>query len=224
MPLLSVIIPVYNEAETIKEVIEKVRAIDIDKEIIVVNDGSYDDTYNILNSIHYDNLLIIHHTSNRGKGSAVRTGLSYAKGDFVIMQDADLEYNPYDYFKLIEAMNQQGADIVLGVRFLSGYKGMFIHRMGNRFLTGLVNLLFGANLNDCFSCYKLLRRSKIEELALESDSFDIEIEIIVKALKRKLKTVQVPISYTPRSYREGKKIRCRDGLYAALSIFKYRFK
>ncbi len=223
MPQLSVIVPVYNESKTIGQILEKINSVDIDKEIIVVDDGSCDGTEKILGSIKSDNLKVIHHTSNRGKGAAVLTGLAHAQGEFIIIQDADLEYDPNDYLKLMEAIKKDNADIVLGARFAKGYKGLFIHKLGNRFLTTLLNLLFNAKFNDCFSCYKLLRRQAINMLNLRAQGFDIEIEIIAKALNKKLRIVETNISYHPRSYSEGKKIRCRDGLHAALSIFKYRF-
>ena len=223
IPLLSVIVPVYNEAKTIKQILEKIKSVDIDKEIILVDDGSSDGTSKILGSITYDNLKVIHHIRNRGKGAAVLTGASYVKGEFVIIQDADLEYDPNDYFKLMEGMKKSNADIVLGARFTKEYKGLFMHRLGNRILTGLLNFLFGIKLNDCFTCYKLFRRDTINKLNLKEQSFTMEIEIVAKAAKNGLSIAEIPISYHPRTYSEGKKIRCRDGLRAALSILKYRF-
>lgn len=224
MPLLSVIIPAYNEAKTIREILEKINSVGIDKEIIVIDNGSFDETAKILRDIKYDNLKIIHHTSNRGKGGAVLTGLSLAKGDYIIIQDADLEYDPQDYLKLMQAIKEDNTDIVLGVRFKKGYRGLFIHKLGNRFLTGLINLFFNLKLNDCLTCYKLFRRDIINMLNLQEQSFTIEIEIVAKSVKKGLRIVEVPISYNPRSYSEGKKIRCKDGIKAIGSIFKYRFK
>ncbi|MBM3245488.1 MAG: glycosyltransferase family 2 protein [Candidatus Omnitrophica bacterium] len=221
MPLLSVIVPVFNEAKTIREILEKINSVNVDKEIIVIDDGSSDDTGKILRGMGLANLKVIHHTTNRGKGAAFLTGLAHATGEFVIIQDADLEYEPNDYQKLLEAIKTGNADIVLGARFMKGYKGLFIHRIGNRFLTNLVNFFFGAKLNDCFTCYKLFRRETINRLGLSAKGFDIEIEIIAKALKNKLRIGEEFISYHPRSYAEGKKIRCRDGLKAAWSIIKY---
>jgi len=222
MPLLSVIIPVYNEEKTIREILQKIDAVPIDKEMIVVDDGSSDETGRILRDIRIDGLKVIHHATNRGKGAAVLTGVSHAIGDFVIIQDADLEYDPNDYFKLFESLKKNNADIVLGARFIKGYKGLFIHKLGNRLLTNLLNLLFNTRLNDCFTCYKLLRRQTINDLDLSASGFDIEIEIIAKALNKKLRIAEQFISYRPRSYSEGKKIRCKDGLRAVMSIFKYR--
>lgn len=222
MPLLSVIVPVYNEAKTIRQILEKINSINIDKEIIVVDDGSCDGTENILRDIRYDNLRIIHHSSNRGKGAAFLTGLSLAKGELVIIQDADLEYDPSDYLKLMEAMRECSADIVLGVRFKEGYRGLFMHRLGNRLLTGLLNLLFNLKLNDCFTCYKLSRTDKVNTLNLNEESFTIDIEIVAKAAKKGWRIGQVPVSYYPRSYTEGKKIRFIDGIRGIKTIFKYR--
>ena len=223
MPQLSVIIPVYNEAKTVRQILEKINSVDIDKEIIVVDDGSSDGTEKILRDIKYNNLKIIHHSSNRGKGAAFLTGLFHAQGDFVIIQDADLEYEPNDYLKLMEVIKENNADIVLGARFKKGYHGLFIHRFGNRLLTGLLNLLFDLKLNDCFTCYKLFRRDTINLLNLKEQSFTIETEIVAKAAKKGLRIIEVPISYYPRPYSEGKKIRCKDGIRAIRSIIKYRF-
>ena len=223
MPLLSIIIPVYNEAKTVRQILEKIDAVNIDKEIIVVNDGSCDGTDNILREIKFNNLKVIHHRNNRGKGAAFLTGLSEADGEFVIIQDADLEYDPDDYSKLLSAIKKERADVVLGARFTKGYRGSFIPRFGNRFLTGLLNFLFNVKLNDCLTCYKLFRNQMVKSLNLKAQSFDIEIEIVTKAIKNKLRIVEIPIAYHPRTYAEGKKIRWRDGIHAIVSIFRYRF-
>jgi len=220
--MLSVIIPVFNEEKTIEAIINKVNNLPIEKEIIVVNDCSKDRTTAILSSISFNNLKVIHHVSKRGKGAAVRSGLENASGEFVIIQDADLEYDPNDYLKLLEAIKNQGADIVLGARFTEGYHGIMLPKAGNRFLTGLMNKLFGVKLNDCFTCYKLMRRESILGLGLESNSFDIEIEILAKAIKKKMRISEVPVSYNPRTYKEGKKIRVCDGIWAVIKVFKFR--
>ena len=224
MPLLSVIVPVYNEAKTIRQILAKINAVDIDKEIVLVDDGSCDGTEKILRDIKYNNLKIIYHSSNRGKGAAFLTGLTQARGEFIIIQDADLEYEPSDYLKLMEAIKEDKADIVLGARFKEGYHGLFIHKLGNRFLTGLLNLLFHIRLNDCFSCYKLFRRDTISILNLKEQSFTIEIEIVAKAAKAGLRIIEIPIAYHPRTYAEGKKIRAKDGIRAIGAILKYRLK
>lgn len=223
MPLLTVIIPVYNEARTIRQILEKVNSVNIEKEIIIVDDGSTDGTGKALRDVRYDNLKIIYHSTNRGKGAAFQTALANASGEFVIIQDADLEYEPQEYIKLMEVMKRENVNIVLGARFTKGYRGLLIPRLGNRFLTILLNLLFGTQLNDCLTCYKLFRKEIIRALDIKSQGFQMEIEIVVKALKRRLKIKEIPISYRPRDYREGKKIRWLDGLHAIVDIFKYRF-
>jgi len=223
MPLLSVIVPVYNEVKTIRQILEKISTVAIDKEIIVVDDGSSDGTGKVLRDIQQPNLKVIHHSSNRGKGAAFLTGLSNATGDYVIIQDADLEYDPTEYVKLIDEFNKDGADIVLGARFTGGYRGLLIPRLGNQFLTGFLNLLFGVQLNDFLTCYKLLRRDTLNKLDLKSQGFGIDTEIVSKVLKRKLKIKQVPVSYKPRNYAEGKKIKWYDGIKAITSIIRYRF-
>ena len=222
MPVLSVIVPVYNEAKTIRQILEKIESVNIDKEIIVVDDGSLDGTARILGDIKYYNLKIIYHSTNRGKGAAVLTGLANTVGEFVIIQDADLEYEPQEYIKLMEEIRKDDVDVVLGVRFTKGYHGLLIPRLGNRFVTTMLNILFGSQLNDFLTCYKLLRRNTLVSLNLKSQSFNIETEIITKVLKRKLRIKQVPITYHPRSYAEGKKIRVLDGMHAIACIIKYR--
>jgi glycosyltransferase involved in cell wall biosynthesis len=220
--MLSVIVPVYNEAKTIKQVIEKILAVPIEKEIIVVDDSSTDDTGKILGDLRYENLKVIYHGSNRGKGAAVLTGLEHATGEYVIVQDADFEYDPVDYLKLMDAIQKGAGELILGARFTEGYHGMKIPKAGNRFLTGLMNKLFGVKLNDCFTCYKLMRKADLVGLSLSSSSFDIEIEILAKAIRKKMRIAEVPVTYNPRTYNEGKKIRIKDGIWAALRIFKFR--
>jgi len=222
MPKLSVIIPVFNEAGTIRAVIEKVQAVDIDKEVIIVDDGSSDDTYRVLRELRYINLKLVHHTKNRGKGAAVVTGLSQAAGEYMIIQDADLEYEPADYPLLMNALNSGQADMALGARFTKQYHGALVPRVGNRFLTALLNLLFGVKLNDCFTCYKMFKAQAARDFNLKARSFDIEIEMLAKAVKAGLKIIEVPVSYVPRTYSEGKKIRIKDGIKAIFSIIKYR--
>jgi glycosyltransferase involved in cell wall biosynthesis len=224
MSLLSVIVPVYNEAGTISQILEKIQAVPLEKEIIVVNDGSTDGTDKILRSIQGRNLKVIHHMSNRGKGASVLTGIAHASGDAIIIQDADLEYDPADYVKLIQPLRDLTADLVLGVRFIDGYRGLFLHRLGNRLLTRMVNMLFGGRLNDCFTCYKLLRRETAVGLKLVSQGFDIETEIVTKAIRSKLRIMEIPVHYRPRLFSEGKKIRIKDGLWAALGIIRMRIQ
>lgn len=222
MPKLSVIIPVYNEAKTIRRIIEKIVSIGIDKEIVVVDDGSTDGTERMLMDIKIDNFKIIHHTSNRGKGAALLTGLSNASGDYIVIQDADLEYDPADYAHLLKGMLENNVDIVMGSRFNKGYHGILVHQMGNRILSGFLNFLFNTKFNDYATCYKLIRRDILPLLDLKATGFDIDVEIICKAIKKKLRVLEVPVSYHPRSYREGKKIRLKDALWAVFYMLKYR--
>lgn len=222
MPLLSVIVPVYNEERFIAEILRRVEAVNIDKEIIVVDDASCDGTDKILRSMHQANLKIIHHTSQRGKGAACLTGLDNAGGEYVIIQDADLEYDPNDYHVMMRAVQENPGAIILGARFFQGRQGLFVHRIGNRFLTFLLNTLFAAHLNDYATCYKLALRSTFNDLKLKSRGFDLDVEMVCTALKKKVKLIEVPVSYSPRTYREGKKIRWKDGLWAIFYIIKYR--
>lgn len=226
MPLLSVIVPVYNEAGTIKQILEKINAVDIDKEIIVIDNCSTDGTQGIiqgiLNKAPFDCIRAIYHSYNKGKGESVREGIREAKGDFVVIQDADLEYDPGEYFNLLNPLLEDKADIVLGARFTGGHSGMAIHRLGNKFLTGFLNFMFASCLNDYATCYKMAGREKFLVLGLKSKGFDIEVEIVCKALKNNLRILEVPISYYPRSYAQGKKIRVKDGVQAIISIIKYR--
>jgi len=223
MALISVIVPVYNEAKTISQMIDKINVVPIDKEIIVVNDSSTDGTDKILSELRSDNLKIIHHSFNRGKGAAVLTGLEHAAGEYVIIQDADLEYDPNDFLVLFEAIKDGKADIVLGARFLKGYHGLLAHRLGNRFLTFTLNFLFNTQLNDYATCYKLARRETFNLLRLQTTGFEIDVEIICKALRKAYRIKEVHVSYHPRSYKEGKKIRIDDAFQAIFAMFKYKF-
>lgn len=223
MRLLSVIVPVYNEAKTIKQVIDKIYSVNIDKEIIVVDNCSTDGTQKILSGLNYDNLKIIYHSANRGKGASFLTGLDNACGEYIVTQDADLEYDPNDYLLLYEFIKDGKYDMISGARFFQGHQGLLLHVAGNKFLTFLLNFLYGAKLNDSATCYKLARREVYKSLALESTGFDMDFEIICKALRKKLKIKEVQVSYQPRSYREGKKIRIKDAFLAVLAMVKYRF-
>lgn len=222
MPLLSVVIPVYNEKETIEKILEKINAVPLDKEIVIVDNYSTDGTRDILLKIKTDNVKVIYHDQNLRKGTSVRVGIKAASGEIVIIQDADLEYDPNDYLKLIEPIQKNRADFVLGARFKKGYHGLIIHRLGNRFLTALINFLFGSHLNDYATCYKLAKKQIFIDLDLTSKSFDIEAEIVCKALRKKLRIAEVSVSYHPRSYDEGKKIRWLDGIQAITTILKYK--
>ena len=222
MPVLSVIVPVYNEVGTIRQILEKIDAVNIDKEIVVVDDSSSDGTDKVLRGIKLANLKVIHHSSNRGKGAAFLTGLANATGEFIIVQDADLEYDPNDYLALMGEIKKNDVGLVLGVRFTTGHQGDVIPRLGNRFVTGLLNILFGVRINDILTCYKLLRRETALQLNLKSQGFCIDTELIIKIIKSKLSIREVPVSYSPRSYSQGKKIRAIDGAAYIFNILKNR--
>jgi glycosyltransferase involved in cell wall biosynthesis len=224
---LSVLIPVYNECASIAEIVERVAAVDVDKEIIVVDDGSVDTTPDILRRLVVDHsdyaqhtdLRVIHHLENRGKGAAIRTALAAATGDAVIIQDADLEYDPKDYAPLLEAFASEHADVVYGVRDLSGQR--FYMRWGNWLMTWVTNLLFGTHLHDMETCYKLVDRKVMQSLDLQSEGFDIEGEITAKLLRGGLRIHEVPIHYYPRY--DEKKLSPLDGIPTLWALVKHRF-
>ena len=216
--------PVYNEERTLKEVIHKIKMIDIEKEIIIVDDGSCDKTRKILDNIRDDSIKIISHPYNRGKGAAIKTALDFVNGDIVIIQDADLEYDPNDYLKLIQPIETGITDVVYGSRFLTKEKTTsFFHYFINLFLTSITNLFFGSHLSDMETCYKVFKTKIIKELNPESNGFEIEPELTIKALKKDHKIYEIPITYRSRSYHDGKKISWRDGIKTFLVILKYRF-
>jgi glycosyltransferase involved in cell wall biosynthesis len=227
MPHLSVVVPVYNEAKTITQILSKINAVPLDKEIIVIDNCSIDGTQqilrDILKTVAFKHTRVIFHSYNKGKGESVRRGIHEASGEFVVIQDADLEYDPKEYFKLLQPLTENKADMTLGARFLSGHRGLLLHRWGNKFLTGILNTLFVCNLNDYATCYKCARRKTFLELNLKAKSFDIEVEIVCKMLKHRKRILEVPIEYLPRSYSQGKKIRWFDGIQAIMSILKHRF-
>lgn len=226
---LSIIIPVYNEEKTIEEVIRRVERVNlghkITKEIIVVNDGSTDRTPRILKRLSMGNRIrVFNHSRNLGKGAGVRTGIKMSAGDVIIIQDADLEYSPSDYPRLLEPILKKEVEVVYGTRMKVQVKPEFyLSFLGNKLLTWSVNLFFGSRLSDVFVCYKVFSRESLKGIKLKSNGFNIEIELTAKFLKKKLKIKEVPISYQGRSWREGKKINFRDGLISLLNIFYYRF-
>ena len=224
-PLLSVIMPVYNERQTLPEILTRVRAVDLRKEIVVVDDGSTDGTRDLLmEEGKKGDLKIVYHQANQGKGAAVRTGLEHASGDFIIIQDADLEYDPCDYPKLLQPLLEGQAQVVYGSRFLgSGETMFFLQALGNRLLTLLTNVLYGTALSDMETCYKAFRAEVIQSIPLRSWRFELEPEITAKLLKRGYHIHEVPISYQGREYHEGKKLTWRDGITALWTLIKYRF-
>ena len=224
---LSVIIPVYNEEKTIEEVIEKVRNVPVEKEIIVVDDGSTDRTVNILKKIeskNYEDMKIIFKKKNEGKGSAIREGLKKVKGDVVVIQDADLEYDPMDWLKMLKVMEEKKAYVVYGSRVLGkSKKSSFVFYLGGRILSLIANFLYQAGITDEPTCYKMFRREVIENINLRCKGFEFCPEITAKVRKKGYKIYEVPIQYYPRSVKEGKKIRWKDGLIAVWTLIKYRF-
>jgi glycosyltransferase involved in cell wall biosynthesis len=226
MPTLSVLIPVYNEKNTLRELVEAVQAVPLKKEIILVDDGSTDGTRELIRQQFSgsEGFKVIFHEKNKGKGAAIRTGIAAATGDAVIIQDADLEYNPMDFLPLTQALEKNSANIVFGSRFLAGKKVTSAwHRAVNYLLTALTNALYGSRLTDMETCYKLFRARTLKELPLESDGFEIEVELTAKALRAGERIIEIPVSYKGRSYHEGKKIGWRDGVKAVGCLWKYRF-
>lgn len=229
---LSIVIPVYNEEKTIIGLLQKVRLSDtgmMEKEIIVVDDCSKDKTRGLLSQEKGIKLLL--HEQNRGKGSAVRTGLAQATGDVILIQDADLEYSPDDYPLLLAPVLNNKTDVVYGSRyasteghFKSNKKVYFFHYMGNKILTLATNVLYNANITDMETCYKVFTRKALTSIGpLRARRFDFEPEITAKFLKKKFKIMEVPIHYYSRDFQEGKKITWRDGIKALYYLIKYRF-
>ena len=223
--LLSVIIPCYNEARTIRGVLQLVRDVDLDKEIIVVDDHSSDDSYALLQAEaeHDPRLHVIRHPRNAGKGAAVRTALRVARGEIVVIQDADLEYDPQDYYELARPIIEGRVSVVFGSRFLGRHTGMYFwNAIGNKGLTFITNFLFNAWISDMETCYKMMRTDIMRSLDLRSRDFRIEPEIAAKVLRQGNRIFEVPISYIGRTYEEGKKIRKSDGLLAIGTLLRFR--
>ncbi len=224
---LSVVMPVYNEARTIVAVLERVlkAPVDLAKEIIVVDDASTDGTRQLLENMPAGEIRLVFHDVNRGKGAAIRTGVAHATGDIVLVQDADLEYDPRDYPLLLEPILEGHADVVFGNRFHGGPHRVlyFWHYAANRFLTLLTNLLTGLNVTDMEVGYKVFRRDVLRRLTLTSDRFGFEPEVTVKVAKLGCRVYEVPIRYYGRTYQEGKKITWRDGVAALFHLVRYRF-
>jgi glycosyltransferase involved in cell wall biosynthesis len=227
---LSVVIPAYNETATIRDIVKLVMAVDVgmEKELVLVDDCSTDGTRDILNQLaaEHPGWRILFHEHNQGKGAALRTGFAAATGDIVVIQDADLEYDPRDYPVLLGPILEGRADVVFGSRFLGGGPHRvcyFWHYMGNKLLTTLSNMMTNLNLTDMEVCYKVFRREVLQGLIIQEARFGFEVEITAKVAHRKWRIYEVPISYYGRSYEEGKKITWKDGFRALWCICKYRF-
>jgi len=224
---LSIIIPVFNEKNFIEEILQRVQKVDVEmeKEIIIVDDFSTDGTREILKGLDHKSIRTFFHIKNKGKGAALRTGFSQAKGDIILIQDADLEYDPQEYPSLLAPILDGRADAVYGSRFLGGpHRVLFFwHYTGNRFLTTLTNMLANLNLSDMETCYKVIKTEKLNKLFLKSNRFGFEPEITIKLARLGCRIYEVPISYSGRDYDEGKKIGWKDGLAAIFHILRFKF-
>jgi len=223
---LSVIVPAFNERNTIVEIVRRMRAVDLPmaREIIVVDDGSTDGTRDVLKQLDDSTLRVVYHPQNRGKGAAIRTGLEYVTGDLVLIQDADLEYDPDDWPKLLNPVLKGRAVVVYGSRFTGERRNMlFWHWVANRFLSLLANVLFNSTLSDMETGHKLFDRRIIDQISLRARRFDFEPEVTAKLLKAGIRIYEVPISYAGRTLDEGKKITWQDGVVALWTLVKYRF-
>ena len=228
MKKISIIVPVFNEIKTLEEVIERLQEVSmcgLEKEIIIVDDYSTDGTRELIKD--YEGMYkVFYHDYNQGKGAAIRTGLSHVTGDIMVIQDADLEYDPADYDDLIKLIIEGKADVVYGSRLSGGKPSrsfMFTHLLGNKLLTFITNLLYNTTLTDMETCYKAFRTDFIKGIEIKSDRFDFEPEITAKVLKRHPRLYELPISYYGREYSEGKKITWKDGIHAVIALIKYRF-
>ena len=225
---LSIVIPVYNEEKTLQEVVRRVRSVDLplSREIILVDDASRDGSRAIVESLAGEGVRVFFHAVNQGKGAALRTGFKEAQGDIILIQDADLEYDPSEYPKLLAPILADKADVVYGSRFIGSEAHRvlyFWHMVGNRFLTLLSNMLTNLNLTDMETCYKVFRRQVLAGIAIREDRFGFEPEITAKVARQGVRIYEVGISYSGRTYQEGKKIGWRDGLRALYCIVRYRF-
>ncbi|MBI9046246.1 MAG: glycosyltransferase family 2 protein [Anaerolineaceae bacterium] len=223
---ITVIIPVYNEIETIKEIVKRVEETELISEILIVDDGSTDGTRDILKELEKkSHVNVILHEKNSGKGAAVRTGIKNAAGEVIIIQDADLEYDPRDYPVLIKPIEEGIADIVYGSRFLGGSRRpiLFWNMVANKILTFITNILYNNILSDMETGYKVFKKEVVIDIPLYAKRFDFEPEFTSKVLKRKIRIYEVPISFNPRDYSQGKKIKLIDAFEALWTLIKYRF-
>ena len=223
---LSVIVPVYDERNTVVEIVRRMRAVDlpVELEILIVDDGSTDGTRDVLRQLADSTVRVIMHDRNQGKGAAIRSGLQQVTGDLVLVQDADLEYDPEDWPKLLNPVLRGKAKVVYGSRFTGERRNMLVlHWMGNRFLSLVTNVLYNTTLSDMETCYKLFDRTVLDGITLRAMRFEFEPEVTAKVLRQGIRIYEVPISYTGREFDEGKKITWRDGFVALWTLVKYRF-
>lgn len=223
---LSVIMPVYNEEDTVSEIVRRVREIDLVTEIVIVDDGSQDGTREILQELSaLPDVFVVEHDQNQGKGAAVVTGMKAARGKLMVVQDADLEYDPKDYEKLVQPLIEGRCDVVYGSRFSHTkiQTKNLMNLLANKFLTLMTNLIYRSQLTDMETCYKVFRREVVEDMTIQARRFEFEPEFTAKVLKRGYRIIEVPISFDPRGYSEGKKINAWDGVVAFWTLIKYRF-
>lgn len=220
--MLSIIIPVYNEKEFIREVLRKVKTIRMEKEIIVIDDCSTDGTIDVLEE--EKGITLIRHQVNQGKGAAVRSGIRRAKGEYMVIQDSDLEYDPSDIERMHNLVKNKQLPALYGSRFKGGGQFLLQSFIANKFLTFMTNLLYGANITDMETCYKMIKSNIMKTLDLQANGFDMEPEITAKLIRRGIKIREIPIHYSGRKYQEGKKIDWRDGVIAILALLKWKFK
>jgi glycosyltransferase involved in cell wall biosynthesis len=226
-PLLSVVVPAYNEESTVLEVIARVRRLEVPLEVVVVDDGSTDGTPERLATLASDEVVrVVRHDANRGKGAALRTGFAGARGEIVAVLDADLEYDPAELVALMQPIRDGVADVVYGSRLSGGRPQrvfMFWHLVGNRFLTLVTNVLFNTTLSDMETGYKVMRREVLDGIRIRSHDFTVEPELTAKILKRRWRVYEMPVAYYGRTYAEGKKVTWRHGVTAFLALVRYRF-
>jgi len=224
-PLLSVVMPAFNERPTIETIIRRVLAVPVRKELLVVDDCSTDGTRDVLQQLQPElGFTLLLQPRNAGKGAALRAGFAQMRGDIVVVQDADLEYSPEEYPELIELICSGRADVVYGSRFLGRHRAfLFVHYLGNRLLTLLTNVLYNTTLTDMETCFKAMRVEVVRSMTLRSNRFGIEPEITAKIFKRGYRVYEIPITYDGRGYEDGKKITWRDGVVAAWALIRYRF-